>query len=198
MKYRILMNEALTPRQKRRNLLKWLLYSLTLLLLYVVMRAGVFSSWQPVLIIPLAVAVAVNESELSAGIFALFCGYLIDIACGFIFGFSVIWLMPVCVAASLLVKNLIRLNLFNYIVISIAAVFLQFSMDYLFNIVIWNIPGSNIIFSSLILPSAVSTIILSPSMYYIVKYYNRKLSPGGIEEGYTPDIPEKAESEQTD
>lgn len=198
MKYRILMNEALTPRQKRQNILKWLLYSLTLILLYVVMRAGVFSSWQPVLIIPLAVAVAVNESELSAGVFALFCGYLIDIACGFIFGFSVIWLMPVCVAASLLVKNLIRLNLFNYIVISIAAVFLQFSMDYLFNIVIWNIPGSNIIFSSLILPSAVSTIILSPSMYYIVKYYNKKLSPSGIAEGYTPDIPEKAENEQTD
>lgn len=198
MKYRILMNEALTPRQKRRNILKWLLYSLTLIILYVVMRAGVFSSWQPVLIIPLAVAVAVNESELSAGVFALFCGYLVDIACGFIFGFSVIWLMPVCVAASLLVKNLIRLNLFNYIVISIAAVFLQFSMDYLFNIVIWNIPGSNIIFSSLILPSAVSTIILSPSMYYIVKYYNKKLSPSGIAEGYTPDVPEKAENEQTD
>lgn len=198
MKYRILMNEALTPRQKRRNLLKWLLYSFTLLILYVVMRAGVFSSWQPVLIIPLAVAVAVNESELSAGVFALFCGYLVDIACGFIFGFSVIWLMPVCVAASLLVKNLIRLNLFNYILITIVAVFLQFSMDYLFNIVIWSIPGSNIIFSSLILPSAVSTIILSPSMYYIVKYYNKKLSPSGIVEGYTPDVPENTESEHTD
>ena len=198
MKYRILMNEALTPRQKRRNLLKWLLYSFTLLILYVVMRAGVFSSWQPVLIIPLAVAVAVNESELSAGVFALFCGYLVDIACGFIFGFSVIWLMPVCVAASLLVKNLIRLNLFNYILITIVAVFLQFSMDYLFNIVIWSIPGGNTIFTSLILPSAVSTIILSPAMYYIVKYFNKKLSPSGIVEGYTPDVPENTESEHTD
>lgn len=198
MKYRILMNEAFTPRQKRRNLLKWLLYSFTLLILYVVMRAGVFSSWQPVLIIPLAVAVAVNESELSAGVFALFCGYLVDIACGFIFGFSVIWLMPVCVAASLLVKNLIRLNLFNYILITIVAVFLQFSMDYLFNIVIWSIPGGNTIFTSLILPSAVSTIILSPAMYYIVKYFNKKLSPSGIVEGYTPDVPENTESEHTD
>ncbi len=198
MKYRILMNEALTPRQKRRNIIKWLLFSLILLLLYVIMRAGVFGHWQPVLIIPLAVAVAMNESELSVGIFALFCGYLIDIACGFIFGFSVVWLMPVCVAATLLVKNLIRRNLFNFVVITVAAVIIQFSMDYLFNIAIWNIPGGEVIFYSSMLPAAISTIILSPSMYYLVKLLNNKLSPSGIEAGYTPDVQETTDNEQTD
>lgn len=198
MKYRILMNEAFTPRQKRRNFIKWLLYSLVLLLLYVVMRAGFFSHWQPVLIIPLAVAVAMNESELSVSIFALFCGYLIDIACGFIFGFSVVWLMPVCVAASLLVKNLIRRNLLNFIAITVVAVFLQFSMDYLFNIAIWSIPGGEIILTTLILPTAISTVILSPSMYYLVKLLNKKLSPSGFDAGYTPDVQENSENEQSD
>lgn len=198
MKYRILMNEAFTPRQKRRNFIKWLLYSLVLLLLYVVMRAGFFNHWQPVLIIPLAVAVAMNESELSVSIFALFCGYLIDIACGFIFGFSVVWLMPVCVAASLLVKNLIRRNLLNFIAITVVAVFLQFSMDYLFNIAIWSIPGGEIILTTLILPTAISTVILSPSMYYLVKLLNKKLSPSGFDAGYTPDVQENSENEQSD
>ena len=198
MKYRILMNEAFTPRQKRRNFIKWLLYSLVLLLLYVVMRGGFFSHWQPVLIIPLAVAVAMNESELSVSIFALFCGYLIDIACGFIFGFSVVWLMPVCVAASLLVKNLIRRTLLNFIAITVVAVFLQFSMDYLFNIAIWSIPGGEIILTTLILPTAISTVILSPSMYYLVKLLNKKLSPSGFDAGYTPDVQENSENEQSD
>lgn len=198
MKYRILMNEAFTPRQKRRNFIKWLFYSLTLLFLYVIMRAGIFSHWQPVLIIPLAVAVAMNESELSASIFALFCGYLMDIACGYIFGFSVVWLMPVCVAASLLVKNLIRRNLFNFVVITVAAVILQFSMDYLFNVAIWNIQGGEIILTASILPTAISTIILAPSMYYFVKLLNKKLSPNGMETGYTPNVQENTDNEQAD
>ena len=198
MKYRILMNEALTPRQKRLNIIKWLLLSLILLFLYVIMRAGVFTHWQPVLIIPLAVAAAMNESELPSGIFALFCGYLMDIACGYIFGFSVVWLMPICVAASLLVKNLIRLNLFNFVAITSAAVFLHFSMDYLFNTAIWNIPGGEIIFTSSILPAAISTVILSPTMYYLVKLLNKKLSPSGLGAGYTPDVQENSDNEQID
>lgn len=198
MKYRILMNEAFTPRQKRRNIVKWLIFSLVMLFLYVIMRAGVFTHWQPVLIIPLAVAVSMNESELSSSVFALFCGYLIDLACGYIFGFSVVWLLPVCVAASLLIKNLIRLNLFNFVAITVVAVFLHFSMDYLFNIAIWNIPGGDIIFTSTILPTTISTIILSPSMYYLVKLINKKLSSSGIEAGYTPDVQEEYDNEQKD
>lgn len=198
MKYRILVNEVFSREEKRRRFIKWLIYASSLLLFYVIMRCGIFDIWQPVLIIPLAVAVAMHETELPAGIFALFCGYMIDIAYAFIFGFSVVWLMPVAIAASLLVRNLIRLNLFNYCVITAAAVLLEFSMDYLFNVAIWNIEGGEIILTSSIIPTAISTFVLSPLIYYFIKLINRKLTATGINSGYTPDVPENNDDEQSE
>ncbi|MGN0657435.1 MAG: hypothetical protein ACI4KR_11660 [Ruminiclostridium sp.] len=174
MKYTVLSKESFTRAEKRRLFIKWALYSLCLMLLYVFMRSGAMDKWQPILIIPLAAAVSMDENELPSCVFAMFCGFMIDIACNNIFGFSAVWLMAVCLASSLLVRNLIRVNLFNFCAVSFTAILLQFSMDYLFNVAIWGRPGGEIIFTASMLPSAVSTFILSPAIYYLVRLINKK------------------------
>jgi len=179
MKYRILTNKAISKSEMRHEVLKWILYLLCLIVFFMIMRSGAFGAWQPFLIIPLAVAVSLNERELSSCIFALFCGYLIDISCRFIFGFSTVWLMIVCVAASLLSRNLIRVNLLNFFWISCLAVLLEFSMNYLFNVVIWNKSGGDVIFNTSIVPSVVSTVILSPFVFLLVRYINVRFSEAG-------------------
>lgn len=174
MKYRIITNNAVNRAEKRRRFIKWFIYSLLLLFFYVLMRTGVFELWQPVFIIPLCVAVAMHEEELPASIFALCCGYMMDIAFDFIFGFSVIWLMTACIFASLLVRNLIRINLMNFIGLCAAAIFLEFSMHYLFNVFVWNIPGGEVILIRSILPTAAATLAVSPLMYLLVRKINGK------------------------
>lgn len=174
MKYTVLSKESFTRAEKRRLFIKWTLYSGLLLLLYVFMRSGAMDKWQPILIIPLAAAVSMGENELPSCVFAMFCGFMIDIACNNIFGFSAVWLMAVCLASSLLVRNLIRVNLFNFCAVSLTAILLQFSMDYLFNVAIWGRPGGEIIFTASMLPSAVSTFLLSPAIYYLVRLINKK------------------------
>lgn len=188
MNYRILANKTKTKAQLRKSALKWTLYILCMLIFYSIMRSGAFSLWQPFLIIPLAVSVALHERELPACIFALFCGYLIDIACRFIFGFSTVWLMLVCLAASLLSRNLIRINLINFIWIDILAIFLEFFMDYLFNTLIWDIPNREIVLERSTIPSAVSTLIISPFIYLLVKFIYNKLDGSGSFNNYSPDV----------
>lgn len=179
MKYRILTNRTSDKAKRNRTIKKWFVYSICLLLFYALMCSGAFRTWQPFIIIPFSVAVALHERELPACVFALFCGYLTDVACRFIFGFSAVWLMFVCVGASLLSRNLIRVNLINFLWINLIGVFLEFSMDYLFNNFIWDIPNGEIILKEVTLPSAVATVIISPFIYAFVKYVDDKFSSFG-------------------
>lgn len=186
MKYRISSGKITDRIQLRRIILKWLIYTICLILFYSLMVCGAFGIWQPFLIIPLAVSVALHERELSSCVFALFCGYFIDIACRLLFGFSAIWLMAVCLIASLLSRNLIRTNLVNFLWIDLAVIILEFSMYYLFNIFIWDIPNRDIIFDKSIFPSVISTIIISPVVYLFIKAINSKLGSFNNLNNYTP------------
>lgn len=181
MRYRVAAAEELSRTEKRYRYAKWCIFALILIFFYVIMRVGIFGAWQPVLLIPLAAAVAMFEEELPSCIFALFCGLMTDIAFDFVFGFSAVWLMAVCVTSSLLVRNLIRVNLFNYCTVTAAAVLLEFSMHYLFNIVIWNIPkGEHILFAS-VLPTAAATFIFSPAVYWLVKTVESRLRSDDVD-----------------
>jgi len=187
MKYRISSNKAISKRELRRRIVKWLLYIVCLLFFYMIMRSGIFGNWQPFLIIPLAVSVSMRERELPSCIFALFCGYFIDISCRFILGFSAVWLMAVCVSTSLLSRNLIRVNPLNFIWICTLATILEFSMDYLFNVFLWNIPGGEAVFKLTTIPSVISTVLLSPLVYLFVRIIYKKFTDYNKFSFYSPE-----------
>lgn len=175
MKYITHGREELSRTERRYRLAKNIIFISLTVFFYVVMRIGVFGIWQPVFIIPLAVSYAMYHDELAACVFALFGGYMIDIAYGFTFGFSAVWLMAVCVGASVLVRNLIRVNIINFVIITVVAVLIEFSMDYLFNVVIWNIPRGDIILTSSIIPTAIATAVTSPLIFLLVSRVGQRL-----------------------
>jgi cell shape-determining protein MreD len=141
------------------------------------MVSGAFREWQPILIIPLAVAVAMRTSELSASVFGAVCGLVIDVAYGRLFGFSGIWLLPVCLAASLLVSHLIKANLLNFLWINAVACTLMAITDYFFNYAIWNVEGAHYVLADFIIPAHFGALIFSPPVYFAVKIAARKYAP---------------------
>lgn len=194
MKYRIMNSKMKTKYEFRRSVIKWVIYIIFLLFFYMIMRSGTFIFWQPFFIIPLAVSVSLYERELPSCIFALFSGYFIDLACDFIFGFSAVWLMIVCVGASLLSRNLIRVNIINFFWLNTLAVLLEFFMHYLFNILIWDISNADIIYEQSISPTVISTIIASPFIYLIVKSVYKKLNKNDISVHFSSETPTEDDS----
>ena len=195
MRYNMTPRDELSRTEKRYRLAKWCIFAFMLLFFYVIMRAGIFGVWQPVFLIPLCVAVSMFEDELSSCIFALFCGYMTDIAFGFLFGFSAVWLMAICVGASLLVRNLIRVNLFNFCVIAIIASVIEFSMDYLFNTALWNVPKGDVILTASVIPTALATAIVSPAVYYLVRLTESRLTTEDLTVVYYDDEEGKEQEE---
>ncbi|MDR0197605.1 MAG: hypothetical protein LBI36_05230 [Oscillospiraceae bacterium] len=168
---------ALGKRDRVRAFLRWFLYSLTLLVFYMIMSGGLFKKWQPVTIIPLAVSVAMREKEMSGAIFGAVCGLFIDLAYGKLFGFSGVWLMPSCLAAALLVSNLIKFNLINFFWVNALVCFLMALTDYFFGYVLWSVNNSVYVLTGYIIPAYLSAIALSPFVYLLVKLISSKLSP---------------------
>lgn len=186
MKYSIIGKNIMSRRERRQNVIKWLLYALCLVAFYTVMRCGIFGFAQPVLIIPLAVAAAMLEGELPSCIFAVFCGFYIDISCGYLFGFSALWLLMICLTVSLLCRNLIRTNIINFLWITLAAAALELSMAYLFHVVIWDYKSYEIIFSESVLPTGISTFIISPFVYLLVRALHQRFGGSAELNRYEP------------
>ncbi len=184
MRYSTMKSEELSRTERRYRFAKYMIFISLAVFFYVLMRIGVFGAWQPVFLIPLAVSFSMYRDELASCVFALFCGYMTDIAYGFIFGFSAVWLMAVCVLVSVLVRNLIRVNIVNFLILTAAAVFIEFSMDYLFNVVIWNVHRGDVILTASIVPTAVATTVAAPAVYLLVSMIERRLGRNGADVVY--------------
>ncbi len=196
MKYSTRNREELSRTERHYRLAKYIIFISLTLFFYVLMRIGVFGMWQPVFIIPLAVSFAMYRDELASCLFALFCGYMTDIAYGFTFGFSAVWLMAVCVLTAVMVRNLIRVNIINFMIITLIAVFIEFSMDYLFNVVIWNVPRGDIILTASIIPTAIATLAAAPAVYLLVGVIEQRLGKTGVIVAYYGPAQETEQEEE--
>lgn len=160
----------------KKTFLRWFCYFLVLLFFYMVMSGGFFSRWQPLLIIPLAIAVSMFEREVGSALFGAFCGLMLDTACGNLFGMSSVWLMPCSLAVSLLVMNLMRENFVNHLwLVTITCIIMAF-MEYFFKYFIWNEANSAIVLVIYIIPSYLAAIILSPGVYFLTRAISLKFS----------------------
>jgi hypothetical protein len=157
---------------------KWLCYIAVLTFLYMLMVGGWFRDWQPILIIPLCIAVSMREcaKPLSVSFFAAFCGLTIDSASANLFGFSGFWLLPGCLTACLLCEHLIKANLLNFLWLNAAQCIVMAAADYFFNYAIWNIPGHTYILTDFIIPAYLAAILFSPALYYAVRVLFRKFT----------------------
>lgn len=159
--------------------LKWALYVLLSLTLFVLQTTKGFWAFTPVLLIPLAIAVSMFEHDLKlvCAIFGGWCGLLCDIASDRLFGFDAILLTILCVAASLLITHLARPYLLNMAWMTLVSVSFVMLVDYFFYYMIWDVDGILIVFYSYTIPVIVSTTLLCPVLFWLVRKLYTALQP---------------------
>lgn len=160
-----------------RVILRWALYSAALLVMFVFLRNPVIRGWCPLAIIPLAVAVAMFEGDLAAGIFGAVCGLMLDIASGITAGFYAIWLLCACPVISLLSRFWIKVNIASHFVINAAVSVIVAVLDVVFLHWVWEGSQFGISFVSAILPAYGGSILLAAPVYLLVAFIVKKLRP---------------------
>ncbi len=169
----------MTLGKNSREALKWLCYSLTLLLAFGLQSSpGLLSikGIKPVLIIPVAVSVALFENEAGSGTFGLMAGFLWDLAAGKIFGFYGIALMICCVCVSLLSMYFVKVNIGNAVMLSTGTASLCLLWNFIFYYLIWNYDGLWMCFVHLLL-SLVYTIVAAAPVYLLVRQISVRFNP---------------------
>lgn len=161
-----------------RAVLRWVLFSAVLLIFYLFMGNPLIRGFCPLLIIPLATAVAMREGDLAAGIFGVFCGLMIDIANGVtLLGFSSLWLLIACPIISLSTRFWVKANTLSHFVMNLIVCFVMAGMDMLFLHWVWERSQSGISFVRVILPEYGGAVLFSIPIYWLVALIRKKLMP---------------------
>ncbi|MCX7658686.1 MAG: rod shape-determining protein MreD [Oscillospiraceae bacterium] len=159
---------------KVRVFLKRSTYILIAAVLYVFMTTSAKTPVKPLLLIPFAVCVSMNESEFASSMWGLFCGFLLDSACGKVFGYNAFVIMVLCMFSSLLFLYLIRRNFFGFFIISAAAIFLHAVLDYFFYYAIWGYENVGLLFWDTYIPQMLWTLACGALLYFVGKYISIK------------------------
>ncbi|MBE6888741.1 MAG: hypothetical protein E7485_01825 [Ruminococcaceae bacterium] len=170
-------SKARSRKMKLRVFLRWTFYSVLLLLFYLWETNPLFVRFSPLLIIPLATAVAMYEGELAAGVFGVVCGLMIDMASGTILGFSSLWLLVLCPLISLLARFYIRISFVSHLALNFAASFIMACLDVLFKHWVWEESGTSITFVNTVLPAYLGAVIGAVPVYFLVRLISMKLRP---------------------
>ena len=106
-----------TPREKRilyiKTTVRWILYIIIILLSFTLMTTG---SWlKPVFLVPVAICIAISNDTMISAYTGAFCGFMIDIACGRLFGYNAVLLTVFCALVSLLYELYLRKKFLNYL-----------------------------------------------------------------------------------
>lgn len=168
-----------TPREKRilyfKTTLRWVLYFLIIFGSFIIMTSG---SWtKPILLVPVALCIAVNNDLMVSAYTGAFCGFLIDIACGRLLGFNAVVLTVFCVATTLIYELYLRKKFINYIITTAVMSFLQCWLDYKFFYEIWGYADVERIFTGVTMKVWIYTLISSVVLYVIFKIINNLLMP---------------------
>ncbi len=170
--------KARSRREKIRSFVRWALYSAVLLIFYLMETNPLIRGFCPLLIIPLATAVAMFEGDLAAGIFGAVCGLMLDMANGVtILGFSALWLLCLCPTISLLSRFWMRVSPLSHFVMNMAASIIMAFMDMIFLHWVWERSQSVISLRSAVLPSYGGAILFSIPIFWLVRLISRKMSP---------------------
>ena len=133
--------------------------------------------YKPVLLVPGALCIAVGNDVMAASFTGAFCGLLLDIACGKLFGYNAVLLTVFCGAVSLVFELYLRNKFVNYLWVSALVSYLQGWLDYKFYYQIWDYEDSEMIFHDVTLKVWVYTVISSVLVYLVFKLINHFLMP---------------------
>lgn len=168
---------ARSRRMMLRGFLRWLLYATVLLFFYLWLSNPLIKGFCPLLLIPLATAVAMFEGEFAAAVFGVFCGLMMDIASGAMAGFSSLWLLATCPVISLLSQFYIKRNLLSHFVLNLSVSGIMGFLDFLFRHWVWEGAESGISFARSILPAYLGAVVGAVPVYLLIWLISTKMRP---------------------
>lgn len=168
-----------TSRERRilhvKTFFRWLIYYFLIIASFILMTSG---TWlKPVLLVPIALCIAMENDLMGSAFTGAFCGFLTDIACGRLFGYNAVLLTVFCVGFSLIFELYLRQRFITYIVMTAAVSFLQCWLDYKFYYEIWDYEDVGRIFTGVTLHVWVYTVIAAVVIYLITRLINHFLMP---------------------
>lgn len=168
-----------TPKEKRKLMLKtavrWIIYLIVIFFCFCLMTSGTLR--KPVLLIPVAICISANTGELQASFTGAFCGLLIDIACGKLFGYNAFFLTIVCMLTSLFFINYLRQRFVNVLIITAVSSFILGYLDFRFYYDMWNYENADKLFSGITVPVFAYTVISAVPVYLVISLINKFLMP---------------------
>lgn len=159
-------------RKQTKNILKWTLYIVTLLVLFVLQTTPGFLQFfgtRPIWMLPFAVCLSMFETEKTAAIIGALAGGLWDIASGKLLGFSLIILMLCCVFCSLLVMYLAKLNIVNALFLCAATILIYMTFNFVFYYAIWGFGNLETVLLHKLLPVSGYTLLITPLIYFLTR-----------------------------
>lgn len=164
-------------RTKKLLMLKYTLYTLLILLLYIVQTTpGLFAiaGIKPLLVVPPALAIAMYEKELAGGLYGALAGILCDASSSSLFGFNGFFIALFCMAAGLLVTYLLHRNLLNCLFFTGATLLVRGSVEFLFAYGMWGHESVWKLFAFYTLPALLYTLAVTAPIYWLVRYMYRR------------------------
>lgn len=166
-------------REKRilflKTFFRWLLYYVVIYSGFIFMTSGTFL--KPVILVPIALYIAVNNNIYASAVTGTVCGLLIDISCGKLFGYNAILLTVFCVLVSLLFEFYLRDKFVSFIFVSAVVSYIQCLLDYKFYYQIWKYEDTEIIFREYTLKIWAYTVISSFFICILIRIINHFLMP---------------------
>lgn len=169
-------------KRRRIVIMKYVLYSLLLLILYMVQSDPhmlYIEEIKPLLVLPYAICIAMMDGELAGGLFGLAAGILSDTSSTILFGFQSLIYMAACVAVGLVVIYFMQPSLTNSLIFVSAILAARLLLEYFFYYVMWGYENISMILLQKMFPTLLYTVVITPLLYWLVKklhwHYVQKL-----------------------
>lgn len=130
---------------------------------------------KPLLLIPVALSIAVFESEIAAMIFGLVCGALCDIGTDTSIGYWTIALTIVCFIIGYCARNFFVTNFTNATIIGVLCTAALICLEFLFFQVFASAPNLGDLFLRRYLIRILYTIIFFPLLYWFNRLFRSSI-----------------------
>ncbi|MFI3325038.1 MAG: rod shape-determining protein MreD [Clostridia bacterium] len=158
-------------REPLNKIIKYLLYSLELLLFYnlsctVNLIPSIFGV-TPMLLMVSAVTIALLESEISSIGIGVFAGFLIDLSFGNFFGLFACVMSVICCLVSVITKDKNKVTLFSASKIGVVSLLVCVLCDWFFRYICQNYSSIFVILINNYLPIYLYSLLCLPLIYLI-------------------------------
>lgn len=161
--------------QYRFTAVRWIIFFSLIFVFFIF--SGIGSFVKPLLLIPTAICISINEDEITSACVGLICGLLLDVSCDRLFGYNAVILLSACVFTSLVFVHLLRRNTANAFIVTSLTAFVQGGLDYLLYYVIFSSEDVSSIYSRIIFPSCVMTSFCTFLIYPLIRAVRYKFTP---------------------